>query len=263
MPTFLRTTLAGALLAVGLATAAAQAQEPPSRQLAPGFKERPAGSQLLLLPADMELFSISAGGVTEPRADWTEAAQKHFKAALAGRRDQLGPDVRDVAEAQADEFAELAALHRAVAEAVWVHHVHRGLELPTKNDRLDWSLGPAVQPLRQRTGADYALFIWVRDSYASGERKAAMLAMALLGAISTGGEQNAYASLVDLRNGRIVWFNDLRRMWGDLREPGPAAETVEALLKGFPGFAGAQQVGAQQARAARTLGQGAGQEVAP
>jgi hypothetical protein len=91
-----------------------------------------------------------------------------------------------------------------------------------------------VRPLKARTGADYALFTWVRDSYASGERKAAIVAMALLGAFTTGGEQLAYASLVDLETGRIVWFNDLQRMSGDLRDSAAAAETVEALLKGFP-----------------------------
>ena len=42
------------------------------------------------------------------------------------------------------------------------------------------------------------------------------------------------ASLVDLKTGRVVWFRDLDRMWGDLREPQPAAETVEALMEGFP-----------------------------
>jgi hypothetical protein len=78
------------------------------------------------------------------------------------------------------------------------------------------------------------LFIWVRDSYASGERKVAMLALAALGAISLGGEQNGYASLVDLHTGRVVWFNRLSRLWGDLRQPEPATETVEALLEGFP-----------------------------
>ena len=60
--------------------------------------------------------------------------------------------------------------------------------------------------------------------------------MALLGAISLGGEQVGYASLVDLHTGRVVWFNRLSRMSGDLREPAPARETVEALLKDFPGL---------------------------
>jgi outer membrane protein assembly factor BamB len=128
----------------------------------------------------------------------------------------------------------VVALHRAVAESVWVHHAN-GTQLPTKDGQLDWSLGAgAVQALRERTGADYALFTWVRDSYASSERKAVMVGMLLLGSVTLGGNQAGYASLVDLKTGRVVWFRDLDRMWGDLREPQPAAETVDALLEGFP-----------------------------
>ncbi|HYE38666.1 MAG TPA: hypothetical protein VEB23_01960 [Ramlibacter sp.] len=220
-----------------LASAAASstaAREAPSRHLAPGFSKRAADSRLLVLPADMELFSISAGGVVEPRDDWTEAAQKNFAAGLATQRARLGSQVTELNGVQAEEFAEITALHRAVADAIQLHHRGGWMELPTKNRALDWSLGEAVRPLRERTGADYALFTWVRDSYASSERKLAMVALAALGAISLGGEQNGYASLVDLRTGRIVWFNQLSRMSGDLREPAPAVETVEALLKGFP-----------------------------
>ena len=242
MPTSTRSRITlRIILALCLTAGAAQAQVPqpaapaetPHRQLAPGFTSRPAASRLVIVPADMELFSISAGGVTEPRADWTEAAQKHFKTALLARP-ELGRNVSELTVAQVDEFAEIVALHRAVADSVFIHHSQSHLKLPTKAGRLDWSLGDVVRPLKARTGADYALFTWVRDSYASGERKAAIVAMALLGAFTLGGEQVAYASLVDLETGRIVWFNDLQRMSGDLREPSAAAETVEALLKGFP-----------------------------
>lgn len=234
MPKSIRKTATHLALAlVMLAGAAAQAAETPSPNHAPGFSTRPAASRLLVLPADMELFSISAGGIQEPRADWTDAAQKHFRAAVAGHK-VLGDNRMEISELQLDEFSEVVALHRAVAESVWVHHVQGGLKLPTKDGRLDWSLGPVVKPLRDKTGADYALFFWVRDSYASTERKLAMFAMALMGSISLGGSQAAYASLVDLQTGRIVWFNNLDRMWGDLRDPQPAAETVESLLKGFP-----------------------------
>jgi hypothetical protein len=224
------------LLATVLAAASVQAQEAPSKNLAPGFTARTADSRLLILPADMELFSISAGGVVEPKADWTEAAQKNFVLALAKQRPRLGAKVTELDTAQADEFAEITTLHRAVADAISLHHRNGLLELATKQKALDWSLGDAVRPLKERTGADYALFTWIRDSYASNERKAAMLGLALLGAISFGGEQVGYASLVDLNTGRIVWFNQLNRMTGDLRQPAPAVETVEALLKGFPGM---------------------------
>ena len=222
------------VLAAVLIAGSPHAQEPDFKHLAPGFYARPAGSKLVIVPADMELFSISAGGVSEPRADWTESAQRNFRAALAARREQLGANVVELQDADLDEFAELNALQRAVAEAVFVHHTGMGMKLPTKNERLDWSLGEAVQPLKAKTGADYALFTWIRDSYASTERKATMIAMALLGAISAGGEQTGYASLVDLNSGRVVWFNDLRRMSGDLRDAKAAVETVETLLTGFP-----------------------------
>ncbi|HSH90814.1 MAG TPA: hypothetical protein VK996_12580 [Ramlibacter sp.] len=215
-----------------LGTAVVQAQ---SRNLAPGFTHRLANSTVVVVPADMELFSISAGGVMEPKADWTAAAQKNFKTSLDGQSRMIGKTAAPLTEADMDAFAQINALHGAVAESVFLHHMMGSvLKLPTKNDQLDWSLGDAVKPLKDKTGADYALFFWVRDSYASAERKAAMVALALLGVGISGGTQVAYASLVDLRDGRVVWFNMLRRAGGDLREPAPAVETVESLLKGFP-----------------------------
>ncbi len=205
-----------------------------SKNLAPGFSTRPAASKLVVVPADLELFSISGGGVMEPKADWTEAAGRHFKTALDSNKQLLGASVVRISEQDLDELAEINALHGAVAQAIFIHHMLGSVKLPTKNDRLDWSLGDAVKPLKAKTGADYALFTWIRDSYASAERKAAMFAMALLGVGIAGGAQVGYASLVDLNTGRVVWFNDLRRGSGDLREAKEALETVEALLKGFP-----------------------------
>lgn len=227
-----KTLLAFILAAVVSINVQAQA-----RNLAPGFTHRPSASKLVVVPADMELFSISAGGLLEPKADWTESAQHHFRAGLAQHNSILGNVARELTEKDMDELAQVNALHGAVAESVFLHHMQGGVfGLPTKNGELDWSLGDAVQPLRDRTGADYALFFWIRDSYASSERKAAMLAMAVLGFAIQSGSQIGYASLVDLRNGRVVWFNDLRRTSGDLREAKPALETVEALLRGFPGI---------------------------
>jgi hypothetical protein len=91
-----------------------------------------------------------------------------------------------------------------------------------------------MRPLQEKTGARYALFVYVRDSYASAERKAAMVAMAVLGIGLAGGTQTGYASLVDLETGRVLWFNRLLRASGDLRESAAAAESMAVLLTGFP-----------------------------
>ena len=205
-----------------------------SKNLAPGFTERPAASRLLVLPVDMELYSISAGGIPEPKADWTESAVKNFRTGLDARKKLLGANIVQLEEKDLDELAEINALHGAVAQAVFLHHRLGVAKLPTKAGLLDWSMGDSVKLLKDKTGADYALFTWIRDSYASPERKAAVVVMAILGVGIAGGAQIGYASLVDLNNGRIVWFNDLRRAHGDLRETESAKETVETLLKGFP-----------------------------
>lgn len=206
--------------------------------LAPGFSTLPKGSKVAIMPVDLELFSISAGGVPEPRADWTEAAHSHFKAALLQKKQAFGLTAIDLSEKDADQFAELNGLHAAIARAIAMHHFGpSSLHLPTKDGKLDWSLGESTQALKQATGADYALFSWVRDGYASAERQAAMVAIAVLSlgrAIPGGGAQTAYASLVDLSTGRVLWFNWLRRGSGDLREADKAVETLDVLLRDFP-----------------------------
>lgn len=212
-----------------------QAQQA-DRNKAPGFTTLPRETRVVLMPTDIELFSISAGGVLEPRADWTDAATKHFKTALIERKRRLGVPTLELSEKDADELDEVNALHGAVARTIAMHHFGPGFfNLPTKDGKMDWSMGAAVAPIKKITGADYALFTWVRDSYASAERVATMVVLAILGVGIGGGFQTGYASLVDLNTGRVVWFNQLFRASGDLREAGgPAGETLEMLLKNFP-----------------------------
>jgi hypothetical protein len=221
----------------GSAAAQSGATAPPqSRNLAPGFGALPKGVKVVLMPTDIELFSISAGGVPEPKADWTESASKYFRAALVAKKNALGLTAVELSENQAEDVAEINVLHGAVARSISLHHFGI-LKLPTKDGKLDWSLGEATQAIKAKTGADYALFSWVRDGYVSAERQAAMVAMTILSlgrVVPGGGMQTGYASLVDLNTGRVVWFNRLQRATGDLREPDKAAETVNALLTDFP-----------------------------
>lgn len=207
-----------------------------SKNLAPGFSALPKGAKVVIMPTDIELFVISAGGVPEPKADWTDAATKHFKAALIEKKKSFGTVAVDMSEKEADQFAEVSTLHAAIAGAISAHHFGPSfLNLPTKEGKLDWSLGEPVRGIKDKTGADYALFTWIRDSYASGERIATTILLAVVGiGLAPGGQQNGYASLVDLNTGQVVWFNRLLRGTGDLREAAKATETLNALLQDFP-----------------------------
>lgn len=214
---------------------ATHAQQPAN--VAPGFDALSRDAKIVIMPTDIELFLISAGGVLEPKADWTEAASRHFKAALVEKKKSLGATTLDLSEKDADDLAEINTLHAAIARSISLHHFGPGFfNLPTKEGKLNWSMGEPVRQIKEKTGADYALFSWIRDSYASGERIAATIVLAMFGiGIAPGGMQIGYASLVDLNTGQVVWFNRLLRSTGDLREPAKAAETLNTLLDRFPG----------------------------
>jgi hypothetical protein len=225
------------IVAIALLVVSAAAGAAETRNLAPGFESLRRDAKVLIMPTDIELFVVSAGGVMEPKADWTEAANRHFKAAVAQKKHTLGVATVELRDDDADDVAEINTLHAAIARAIQLHHFGPSFaRLPTKDGKLDWSLGEPARTLKLKTGADYALFSWIRDSYASAERVATTLALAVLGVgIFPGAMQTGYASLVDLDTGRIVWFNRLIRLTGDLRQPDRAAETLDTLLTHFPG----------------------------
>lgn len=201
---------------------------------APTFTTLASGAKIVLMPMDVELFLVSAGGVLEPQAEWTTKALDNLKIAFRERQ-QTGKVVFSEFPSEPDDTVDgLNRLHGAVGTAINLHHFGP-LKLPTKEGRLEWTLGPDVATVRQKTGADYALFTFVRDSYASSERAATMVVAALFGVGLPGGVQLGYASLVDLSTGEILWFNRLIRGTGDLRDSDKAKESLGALLDSFPG----------------------------
>lgn len=207
--------------------------------------------KLLVMRPDVSVGSVTTGGMVEPRADWTEQSRANLLAALRAQQAGRGGDVlilekRDGLTAMgvdADTVAELERLHYAVGSAIATHR-YSGAYLPTKRGRgLDWTLGADAVALGRKTGYDYALFLHAEDSFASTGR----VALQVLGAAGCivgfcapnigGGGQFAYASLVDLKTGEVVWFNVLQAgtqvagiNMGDIRKPEGAAQMVDRLL---------------------------------
>lgn len=196
----------------------------------------PAGARILLVEPDVELSVITIAGIDEPRADWTKSAQGNLDAAMQAVLKARSHEFRelDPANAQEGRIGQLLRLHRAVGLSIMAFD-YGALDLPTKKGRFDWTLGEGAQALGQEYGADYALFTYGRGSYSSGGRKVAMVGAALLGvALPTGGQQ-AFASLVELKTGRVIWFNVARAApTADMRDAEGAQAFVEAMMKDAP-----------------------------
>ena len=132
------------------------------------------------------------------------------------------------------EQLQLVKLHGAVGNSILIHQYLPNAKLPTKKEGFDWTLGPDARVLKEAYNADFALFIFMRDSYSSSGRVAVIILAALFGVGIPGGQQIGFASLVDLNSGQIVWFNRLARAEGDLRTAQPATASIDLLLKDFP-----------------------------
>lgn len=191
---------------------------------------------ILVMRPDVEVSSVTAGGVSEPNVEWTDAAKASLRGAIEAHQHARGNEVSFLPE-QEGEAARLVAdyenLHNAVAFSI--AEFKYGIEdLPTKKDRFDWTLGPGVSRIGELGGGNYALFLYARDSFATSGRVAVQLIGALFGAYVPGGQRFAYASLVDLETGDIVWFNILSSATGDIRDPQGARETIDTLLESMP-----------------------------
>ena len=190
--------------------------------------------KVVMVEPDVQLGSLQAAGGVEMRADWTATALELISRHVASRLGGKGVDLVKADNLTDAREVQLTKLHGAVGQAILLHLYNPSLKLPTKGDALDWSIGPGANTFRSHYGADYALFVYVRDSYTSSGRAILMLGAAVLGFGIQGGQQTGFASLVDLRTGNIVWFNRIANGSGDLRTDAPAKKTVDDLLRDLP-----------------------------
>lgn len=194
--------------------------------------------KILLMPLDVELSSLQASGLTEPKAEWTENAKQYMLAELRKVQTDRGFTLLEFDPKRTDNSPQspliaTQKLHRVVGQSI-LFHKYLGATLPTKKDSFDWTLGTEASAVGQEFGADYGLFLYVRDSYTSAGRVAMQIFAAAFGVGLQGGTQVGFASLVDLQTGNVVWFNVLQDSGGDLRSEKGAATTIANLLEDMP-----------------------------
>jgi hypothetical protein len=189
--------------------------------------------RILLMPPDIKYYLLTAGGVPEPNAEWTEAAQTNFTEAVTEYAASIGTNLTLVDKSNLSPTEiNYEELHSAVGFTILDNYF--GSPLPAKNGQFDWSLGPGIGEIGTDHEADYALFVYYRDFQASGGRIAFAVLAAATGAVSDVGSESGFASLVDLRTGDVVWFNVVTAGSGELRQKDGAASAVRTLFKDIP-----------------------------
>lgn len=195
-----------------------------------------ASTQILVLQPEVQLAVLTAGGVQEPRADWSKTAQanlsREIEAQLKTRTH--GFKMVDADSAMDGRTGQMLRLNEAVGQSI-IRFSYGPEKLPTKGKDFNWTLGEGARSLAQQQGAQFALFINARGTYASGGRVATAIGLSLLGVAIPLGQQQVMASLVDLQTGQVVWFNVATAgPNADMREAPGAASLTTSLLKDIP-----------------------------
>lgn len=196
------------------------------------FERPPAQSRVVVMTPDVQLNIMGAAGQLEPREDWSVSARDNLAASVTAylQGKSHTPSALDPSTAMDGRIGQIIRLHSAVGVSL----IQRAA-LPTQRDRFEWTLGEGVREVGTAYSADYALFVGASGAYASGGRVVTMVALAALGVGVPLGNQVAYASLVDLRTGNVIWFNTVLASPGqDMRDAGGATSLVETLMRSAP-----------------------------
>lgn len=228
-----RLSLILALSLPGLALAAYSAVNPRFAALAPD--ERP--KKILLLPPQMFVAELSAGGVIQKQDDWTREASENLLAAAEAYFRENGQfevsRLPKLAETDSETMESHIGLYDRLAQAIYIYG-RGGSGWQHKKNEWDYTLGGGLAFLREQTGADSALIFTGADIISSGGRKAAFTVGLLLGVVIPIGQSFITVGLADLKSGEIRWMSYDQSMSLDSRDPAAVQELVRDFFKTYP-----------------------------
>ena len=167
------------------------------------LSDRP--QQITILPADIEIHRFTAGGAIEEVPEWTEESKGAFKTAVVRHIEKRSNLVlRELPELTAEEqlmLDEHIALYGVVGPAA----VSEGAIWKHKSENFDYSIGPGLAFLKEKSGSSNALFINAVDLRSTGGRAALAVGAAIFGVGIPMGGSRVYVSMVDLETGDILW----------------------------------------------------------
>lgn len=196
--------------------------------------------KVVVLPVNIEVVEVTAGGIEEEVPDWSAEANKSVvKSLSAAIKDDgtlsevKGPRLSGKTSAVMDEHLALYKLVVDTASNInWKH----------KARRFDYSIGPGLKKLRSKTGADVAVMVYGRDHVSTAGRKVKAIAgnipfvNILTGAPPKLGYSFIHIGMVDLRTGDVLWMNsEYRAGASNLRNFEDANEIIGSLFEWYPG----------------------------
>lgn len=186
---------------------------------------------VLLIPPDIKIYELSAGGATELMDDWSRKGEENVKEALLKAFKNKSREIKElvISEDFKEEIDDIQALYRVISfsEEFVVYR---------KNKDFDYSVG-SIEWILKKYEADALIIVNGFDHRATTGRKAAGIATALLYG------NLVYIGVVTLNigvvgpTGTILWKKSFLSPRGgggyDFRNGEDAAYIVETILSDF------------------------------
>jgi hypothetical protein len=233
--------LVALLLSCALATPAQAADTPHWVHYRLLNKSATLPKKVVVIPASVKVFEVTAGGVEEEVPDWSnEASSNVLKAVSSAFTKKAGMQEITMPRLPA---AETAIVNEHMALYQLVVNTAAGSGLKHKLRHFDYGIGPGLAALLSKTGADAVVMVYGRD-YAStaGRKTKAVLGKIPIVNIFTGGEvalghSFIHIGLIDLKTGDLLWMNSKYDDGSsNLRAYDDAEDMVADIFKWYPGI---------------------------
>jgi hypothetical protein len=209
-------------------------QDPGSRPL----------QQVVLLPVDVDVYEMSAGGVKEEVPEWSSTAETNVRNALLISKDAGGKccvtrhvDSSSLTPEEQEILEEHLALFNMVAANVLWATMAGNTAWHFKAEHFDYTLGDGLGFLKTKYDVDAGLIIIGEDVVSSAGRKTTAAVGAVFGIAVPLGHSTLVGGLVDFGTGDLLWMNHKVSAGGtDLRDPGSCLELARSLMKDYPGL---------------------------
>jgi hypothetical protein len=199
--------------------------------------------KVVVLPVNVEVLEVTAGGVKEEVPEWSAEASRSVVQAISNHiktsKNLQQVPAPDLSSQQGGNVDEHLALYKLVVNTStsldfgWKHKIRR----------FDYGIGPGLDSLRQKTGADAAIMVYGRDYVSTAGRKARAVAgnipivSAFTGPPPELGHSFIHLGLVDLKTGDLLWMNsEFRKGTTNLREYADASKMIKNIFRWYPGI---------------------------
>jgi len=204
--------------------------------------QRSVPKKIVLLPVDVRVNEISAGGATEEVGEWSEKAKQNIlnsvKTEVSKNNKFLIVEMAQLSEKETSVVEEHVALYeRVYLSANYAASPATGPDWKDKVKKFEYSLGEGMSFLQEKTGADAALILVGQDHVSSDGRKAAIFLAAMAGVSIPLGHSFLTAGIVDLNSGDVLWIDHTFSGGNkDMREASDVDDMIKDIINNYPGI---------------------------